>query len=107
MAGEMTANAPADGYTIWVGTQSMTEINPSVFDSLRWKFDDFAAVIKGVIEAEQGAIDHYMKLIKATSEADPAPLPCATTAAARTRGCRTSAASTSAGSIRKPRTLTC
>jgi len=48
ISAEYVQKAPADGYTIWMGTQSMTEINPSAFDSLRWKFDDFAAVIKGV-----------------------------------------------------------
>ena len=32
---------------------------------------DVAAVIRGVIEAEQGAIDHYLKLIKACADDDP------------------------------------
>lgn len=32
---------------------------------------DIVAVIKGVIAAEQGAIDHYQKLIEATGDADP------------------------------------
>jgi bacterioferritin len=31
---------------------------------------DVATVIKGVIKAEQGAIDHYMKLIKACDDVD-------------------------------------
>ena len=48
ISAEYVLHAPADGYTIWVGTQSMTEINPSAFDSLRWKLDDFAGVIRGV-----------------------------------------------------------
>jgi tripartite-type tricarboxylate transporter receptor subunit TctC len=48
ISAEFAARAPADGYTIWIGTQSMTEINPSAFDALRWKFDDFAGVIKGI-----------------------------------------------------------
>ena len=39
---------PADGQLIWVGTQALTEINPSVFDNLRWKIDDFDPLIKGV-----------------------------------------------------------
>ena len=39
---------PADGNLIWVGTQALTEINPSVFDDLRWKIDDFEPIIKGV-----------------------------------------------------------
>ena len=41
-------DAPADGQLIWVGTQALTEINPSVFDNLRWKIDDFLPLIKGV-----------------------------------------------------------
>lgn len=32
---------------------------------------DVKAVIKGVIDAEQAAIDHYQKLIEATGDADP------------------------------------
>ncbi len=39
---------PADGQLIWVGTQALTEINPSVFDNLKWKIDDFEPMIKGV-----------------------------------------------------------
>ena len=39
---------PADGQLIWVGTQALTEINPSVFDNLKWKIDDFEPLIKGV-----------------------------------------------------------
>ncbi len=39
---------PADGQLIWVGTQALTEINPSVFDNLKWKIDDFEPIIKGV-----------------------------------------------------------
>jgi tripartite-type tricarboxylate transporter receptor subunit TctC len=43
----MTEN-PADGRMIWVGTQALTEINPSVYSTLRWKIDDFLPIIKGV-----------------------------------------------------------
>jgi tripartite-type tricarboxylate transporter receptor subunit TctC len=39
---------PADGHLIWVGTQALTEINPSVFNNLRWKVDDFLPIIKGI-----------------------------------------------------------
>src|SRR5262245_59226154 len=39
---------PADGQLIWVGTQALTEINPSVFSNLKWKIDDFEPLIKGV-----------------------------------------------------------
>jgi bacterioferritin len=35
------------------------------------KLTDIIHVIKGVIEAESGAIDHYNKIIEATEEADP------------------------------------
>jgi tripartite-type tricarboxylate transporter receptor subunit TctC len=48
ISAEYVLRAPADGYTIWMGTQSMTEINPSAFESLRWSPDDFAGLIKGV-----------------------------------------------------------
>ena len=40
---------------------------------------DVVAVIKGVIQAEQGAIDHYMKIIEATAEADPVTADMVTT----------------------------
>jgi tripartite-type tricarboxylate transporter receptor subunit TctC len=50
--GNISANSvlqsPANGLTVWVGTQSMTEINPSAFTNLTWKIDDFAPLIKGV-----------------------------------------------------------
>jgi tripartite-type tricarboxylate transporter receptor subunit TctC len=48
ISAEHVMRAPADGYTVWVGTQSMTEINPSAFDKLRWSLDDFVPLIKGV-----------------------------------------------------------
>jgi len=48
ISAEQVLRAPADGYTIWMGTQSMTEINPSAFPGLRWKLDDFVGIIKGV-----------------------------------------------------------
>jgi tripartite-type tricarboxylate transporter receptor subunit TctC len=41
-------DAPADGHAIWIGTQSMTEINPSAYSKLRWSMKDFVPVIKGV-----------------------------------------------------------
>lgn len=40
--------APADGLTVWVGTQSMTEINPSAFSHMPWQNSDFTPLIKGV-----------------------------------------------------------
>jgi tripartite-type tricarboxylate transporter receptor subunit TctC len=48
IATETIARAPADGYTVWVGTQAMTEIYPISYDNLRWKMDDFVGVMKGV-----------------------------------------------------------
>lgn len=40
---------------------------------------DVAAVIKGVIKAEQGAIDYYTKIISVTAEADPVTADMVTT----------------------------
>lgn len=40
---------------------------------------DVAAVIRGVIDAEQGAIDHYLKLIKACADDDPVTADMVTT----------------------------
>lgn len=48
IAAQNVVDAPADGRTIWVGTQSMTEINPTVFSKLRWSMKDFVPLIKGV-----------------------------------------------------------
>src|SRR5438034_5401394 len=39
ISAQFIIDAPADGQLIWVGTQALTEINPSVFDNLRWKID--------------------------------------------------------------------
>ena len=47
---------------------------------------DVAAVIKGVIQAEQGAIDHYMKIIDACSNADPVTADMVTTILADEEG---------------------
>lgn len=40
--------APADGHTLWVGTQSMATINPSAYARLPWKPSDFHPIVKGV-----------------------------------------------------------
>src|SRR5688572_24078867 len=40
---------------------------------------DVASVIKGVIKAEQGAIDHYMKIITSCTDADPVTADMVTT----------------------------
>jgi tripartite-type tricarboxylate transporter receptor subunit TctC len=48
ISAQQVVQAPADGLTVWVGTQSMTEINPSAFRNLPWKNSDFTPLIKGV-----------------------------------------------------------
>jgi tripartite-type tricarboxylate transporter receptor subunit TctC len=40
--------APADGTQVWVGTQAMASINPSVYKSTGWKITDFTPLIKGI-----------------------------------------------------------
>ncbi len=50
-------DAPADGRTLWVGTQAMTEINPSAFKNMKWSIDDFVPLIKG-IEAPLVLVTH-------------------------------------------------
>jgi bacterioferritin len=47
---------------------------------------DVVAVIKGVIKAEQGAIDHYAKIIRTCSEADPVTADMVTTILADEEG---------------------
>ncbi|MEO5672635.1 MAG: tripartite tricarboxylate transporter substrate binding protein [Ramlibacter sp.] len=48
LSAELALKAPADGHTLWVGTQSMVTINPAAFPQLRWKASDFKPVLKGV-----------------------------------------------------------
>src|SRR5215218_1282312 len=48
ISAQFMTEAPADGTLIWVGTQALTEINPSVYSNLRWSIDDFLPLIKGV-----------------------------------------------------------
>ena len=47
---------------------------------------DVVSVIKGVIKAEQGAIDHYSKIISTCSEADPVTADMVTTILADEEG---------------------
>ena len=47
---------------------------------------DVVSVIKGVIEAEQGAIDHYTKVIRACGDADPVTADMVTTILADEEG---------------------
>jgi tripartite-type tricarboxylate transporter receptor subunit TctC len=48
LSAEAVLKAPADGHTLWIGTQSMMTINPAAFANLRWKADDFKPIIKSV-----------------------------------------------------------
>ena len=48
LAAQWVDDGPADGSMMWVGTQSMLEINPSAYKNLRWKQADFIPVIKGI-----------------------------------------------------------
>jgi tripartite-type tricarboxylate transporter receptor subunit TctC len=48
IAAQLVAHAPADGNTIWVATQSATEINPSAYSEMKWSLTDFIPLIRGV-----------------------------------------------------------
>lgn len=48
IAAQYVVDQPADGTWLWVGTQAMTEINPSAYKNLRWGIDDFIPIVKGV-----------------------------------------------------------
>lgn len=48
ISAEFVQKAPADGYTLWIGTQAMMAINPSAYPSLRWKPSEFKPIAKGV-----------------------------------------------------------
>lgn len=48
LSAEAALAAPADGHTLWIGTQSMMTINPAAFAQMRWKPADFKPVLKGV-----------------------------------------------------------
>lgn len=48
IATQWVKDQPADGANIWVGTMSMTEINPHVFANQNWTIDDFTPIMKGV-----------------------------------------------------------
>jgi tripartite-type tricarboxylate transporter receptor subunit TctC len=48
IAAQWVADSPADGNQMFVGAQSMLEINPSAYKNLRWKVSDFIPVIKGI-----------------------------------------------------------
>lgn len=45
---QFVAEAPADGETILLSTQSLSEIAPSAFSNLKWSLSDFVPLIRGV-----------------------------------------------------------
>jgi len=49
ISAQIVVDAPPDGNLILVGTQSMTEINPSTYTDLKWSMDDFIPLIRGVV----------------------------------------------------------
>jgi tripartite-type tricarboxylate transporter receptor subunit TctC len=48
IAAQAVVDGPADGGMIWIGAQSMLEINPHAYTNLRWKVSDFTPLLKGV-----------------------------------------------------------
>jgi len=48
ISAQFMVESPANGTLVWVGTQALTEINPSAFSNQRWSIDDFVPLIKGV-----------------------------------------------------------
>src|SRR5262245_7042503 len=48
IAAELVVHAPADGNLILIGTQALTEINPSARSDPKWSLDDFIPLIRGV-----------------------------------------------------------
>jgi tripartite-type tricarboxylate transporter receptor subunit TctC len=48
IAAQAAVDGPADGSLIWIGAQSMLEINPHAYSNLRWKVSDFTPLLKGV-----------------------------------------------------------
>src|SRR5262245_18399675 len=48
IAAQAVVDGPADGSLIWIGAQSMLEINPHAYTNLRWKVSDFTPLLKGV-----------------------------------------------------------
>jgi tripartite-type tricarboxylate transporter receptor subunit TctC len=48
ISAQWVVDQPADGRVVWVGTQAMTEINPTAYRHLKWTIDDFVPLIKGV-----------------------------------------------------------
>lgn len=48
LSAEQVRNAAPDGHTLWISTQAMFTINPSVYPAMRWKQSDFKPIAKGI-----------------------------------------------------------
>jgi tripartite-type tricarboxylate transporter receptor subunit TctC len=48
LSAEYVHGAAPDGHTLWISTQAMFTINPSVYPQLRWKQSDFTPIAKGI-----------------------------------------------------------
>lgn len=48
LAAQYIADQPADGNTLWLGTQAFTEILPNLFPNAKWSIDQFRPIIRGV-----------------------------------------------------------
>ncbi|MDP3700782.1 MAG: tripartite tricarboxylate transporter substrate binding protein [Hylemonella sp.] len=48
ISAEFVQKAQPDGHTLWIGTQSMMTINPSVYSQQRWQQAGFKPIAKGV-----------------------------------------------------------
>ncbi len=57
ISAEFVQKAQPDGHTLWIGTQSMMTINPSVYPALRWQPSGFKPIAKGV-EAPLVLVSH-------------------------------------------------
>jgi tripartite-type tricarboxylate transporter receptor subunit TctC len=48
LAVQYISDQPADGNTLWLGTQAFTEILPNLFPNAKWSIKDFKPIIRGV-----------------------------------------------------------
>lgn len=48
LAAQYISDQPADGNTLWLGTQAFTEILPNLFPNAKWSIDQFQPIIRGV-----------------------------------------------------------
>lgn len=57
ISAEFVQKAQPDGHTLWIGTQAMMTINPSVYPAMRWQQAGFKPIAKGV-EAPLVLVSH-------------------------------------------------